>query len=232
MKTPLDDALEEISNKIAFLDKKYETQYGRPDEEFEHNFNEQNSFYGKSFVLFDCNGNSNWSAWLDYLQTGKSQIIFGCLGDDEKDLKSLEVFIRDIFKKFEIEETNGVCNSYLEEGCGWEYLSYITFKVNYQPKDFYSVGELIQNLVENVFLESEIDEGILIAMKKVAVFCDEKFNKKEFSQVVDMFLNCSEDKFIENVIGICDKEFLKTNDLDPYYLDYQWETIYRNRHIF
>ena len=28
---PLDNALDEISNKIAFLDKKFETQYGRPD---------------------------------------------------------------------------------------------------------------------------------------------------------------------------------------------------------
>ena len=71
MKTPLDNALDEISNKIAFLDKKYETQYGRPDGQifFEHNFNEQNSFYGKSFALFDCNSNSGWIAWLDYLKT-------------------------------------------------------------------------------------------------------------------------------------------------------------------
>ena len=46
MKTLLDNALDEISNKIAFLDKKFETQYGRPDVQilFEHNFNEQNSF--------------------------------------------------------------------------------------------------------------------------------------------------------------------------------------------
>ncbi len=48
MKTPLDDALEEISNTIILLDKKYETQYGRPDESG-HGFHEQNSFYGKSF---------------------------------------------------------------------------------------------------------------------------------------------------------------------------------------
>ena len=29
MKTPLDNAIDEISKKITFVDKKYETQYGR-----------------------------------------------------------------------------------------------------------------------------------------------------------------------------------------------------------
>ena len=82
-------------------------------------------------------------------------------------------------------------------------------------------------MVENVFLESEIDEGSLKAIRKVAVFCDDKFNNKEFNQVVNMFFNCSEEMFIENVIGICDEKFLQSNDLDPYYLDYEWETIYK-----
>ena len=227
MKTLLDNALDEISNKIAFLDKKFETQYGRPDGQifFEHNFNEQNSFYGKSFALFDCNSTSGWSAWLDYLQTGESQIIFGCLGDDEKDLNNLYEFISKIFYKFEIEKTNDYCKSYLEEG-GWEYLSYIPFKVNYQPKDFYSVGELVNNLVENVFLESEIDEGILKAIRKVADFCDNKFNKKEFSQVVNMFFNCDEYEFMDNVLSLCDERFIEENSLEAC-MDYEWEHIYK-----
>ncbi len=227
MKTSLDNALDEISNKIAFLDKKFETQYGRPDGQifFEHNFNEQNSFYGKSFALFDCNSTSGWSAWLDYLQTGESQIIFGCLGDDEKDLNNLYEFISKIFYKFEIEKSNDFCKSYLEEG-GWENISYIPFKVNYQPKDFYTAGELINNLVENVFLESDIEEGILIALKKVATFSDEKSSKKEFDQVVDMFFNCSEYEFMDNVLSLCDERFIEENDLEDCFDD-QWETIYK-----
>ena len=94
-------------------------------------------------------------------------------------------------EKFQIcEDKQGNCKSYLDEG-GWGKTSYLQFKVFYRPKDFYSVSELINNLVENVFLESQIDFGKLMAIKKVADFCDEKLNEKEFEQVVDMFFNCS-----------------------------------------
>ena len=44
MKTPLDNALEEISKKITFFDKKYETQYGRPDEYVDKVFTKEYSF--------------------------------------------------------------------------------------------------------------------------------------------------------------------------------------------
>ena len=228
MKTPLDNALDEISNKIAFLDKKFETQYGRPDGQifFEHNFNEQNSFYGKSFVLFDCNSTSGWSAWLDYLQTGRSAINFGCLGDKDDDIRKLNELIIGTFEKFQIwEDKRGTCWSYLDEG-GWENTSYLPFKVFYRPKDFYTVGELIINLVDNVFLASQIDEGILMAIRKVADFCDEKLNEKEFQQVVDMFFNCSEYEFMDNVLSLCDERFIEENYLEDCFDD-EWETIYK-----
>ena len=228
MKTPLDNALDEISNKIAFLDKKYETQYGRPDGQilFEHNFNEQNSFYGKSFAFFDCNSISGWSAWLDYLQNGRSTINFGCLGDKDDDIRALNEFILKTFQKFEIwEDKKGSCFSYLDEG-GWENTSYLAFKVFYRPKDFYTAGELINNLVENVFLESDIEEGILIALKKVATFCDKKSSKKEFNQVENVFFYSNGYEFMDNILSLCDEKFIEENILEDCF-DYQWEDIYK-----
>ena len=148
MKTPLDNALEEISKKITFFDKKYETQYGRPDEYVDKVFTKE-----YTFAFFDCNCTSGWSAWLDYLQTGRSAINFGCLGDKDDDIRKLNELIIGTFEKFQIwEDKQGTCWSYLEEG-GWENTSYLAFKVFYRPKDFYTVGELINNLVDNVFLE-------------------------------------------------------------------------------
>ena len=221
MKTPLDNALEEISKKITFFDKKYETQYGRPDEYVDKVFTKE-----YSFAFFDCNCTSGWSAWLDYLQTGRSAINFGCLGDKDDDIRKLNELIIGTFEKFQIwEDKQGTCWSYLEEG-GWEKTSYLAFKVFYRPKDFYTVGELINNLVDNVFLESEIDEGILMAIRKVADFCDEKLNEKEFQQVVDMFFNCSEYEFMDNVLSLCDEIFLAENYIDDCFDD-QWETIYK-----
>ena len=221
MKTPLDNALEEIEKKITFFDKKYETQYGRPDEDIDRIFTEK-----FTFAFFDCNSTSGWSAWLDYLQTGRSAINFGCFGDKDEDIRELNDYILGTFEKFQIwEDKQGDCLSYLDEG-GWENTSYLSFKVFYRPKDFYSVSELINNLVENVFLKSEIDEGILIAMGKVATFCDEKFNDKEFEQVVDMFFNCSEYEFMDNVLSLCDERFIEENYLEDCFDD-QWETIYK-----
>ena len=81
-------------------------------------------------------------------------------------------------------------------------------------------------MVENVFLESEIDEGILKAIRKVADFCDNKFNKKEFSQVVNMFFNCDEYEFMDNVLSLCDEIFLAENYIDDCFDD-QWEHIYK-----
>ena len=221
MKTPLDNALEEISKKITFFDKKYETQYGRPDEYVDKVFTKE-----YSFAFFDCNCTSGWSAWLDYLQTGRSAINFGCLGDKDDDIRKLNELIIGTFEKFQIwEDKQGTCWSYLDEG-GWENTSYLAFKVFYRPKDFYSVSELINNLVDNVFLESQIDEGILMAIRKVADFCDEKLNEKEFQQVVDMFFNCSEYEFMDNVLSLCDEIFLAENYIDDCFDD-QWETIYK-----
>ncbi len=221
MKTPLDNALEEISKKITFFDKKYETQYGRPDEYVDKVFTKE-----YSFAFFDCNCTSGWSAWLDYLQTGRSAINFGCLGDKDDDIRKLNELIIGTFEKFQIwEDKQGTCWSYLDEG-GWENTSYLAFKVFYRPKDFYTVGELINNLVDNVFLESQIDEGILMAIRKVADFCDEKLNEKEFQQVVDMFFNCSEYEFMDNVLSLCDEIFLAENYIDDCFDD-QWETIYK-----
>ena len=221
MKTPLDNALEEISKKITFFDKKYETQYGRPDEYIDKVFTKE-----YSFAFFDCNCTSGWSAWLDYLQTGRSAINFGCLGDKDDDIRKLNELIIGTFEKFQIwEDKQGTCWSYLDEG-GWENTSYLAFKVFYRPKDFYTVGELINNLVDNVFLESQIDEGILMAIRKVADFCDEKLNEKEFQQVVDMFFNCSEYEFMDNVLSLCDEIFLAENYIDDCFDD-QWETIYK-----
>ena len=57
MKTPLDNALEEIEKKITFFDKKYETQYGRPDEDIDKIFTKK-----FTFAFFDCNSTSGWSA--------------------------------------------------------------------------------------------------------------------------------------------------------------------------
>ena len=221
MKTPLDNALEEISKKITFFDKKYETQYGRPDEYVDKVFTKE-----YSFAFFDCNCTSGWSAWLDYLQTGRSAINFGCLGDKDDDIRKLNELIIGTFEKFQIwEDKQGTCMSYLEEG-GWENTSYLAFKVFYRPKDFYTVGELINNLVDNVFLESEIDEGILIAMGKVATFCDEKLNDKEFEQVLDMFFNCDEYEFMDNVLSLCDEKFIEENSLEAC-MDHEWEHIYK-----
>ena len=221
MKTPLDNALEEISKKITFFDKKYETQYGRPDEYVDKVFTKE-----YSFAFFDCNCTSGWSAWLDYLQTGRSAINFGCLGDKDDDIRKLNELIIGTFEKFQIwEDKQGTCWSYLEEG-GWEKTSYLAFKVFYRPKDFYTVGELINNLVDNVFLESEIDKGILMAIRKVADFCEEKLNEKEFQQVLDMFFNCSEYEFMDNVLSLCDEIFLAENYIDDCFDD-QWETIYK-----
>ena len=221
MKTPLDNALEEIEKKITFFDKKYETQYGRPDEDIDKIFTKK-----FTFAFFDCNSTSGWSAWLDYLQNGRSAINFGCLGDRNDEIKELNDYILRTFQKFQIwEDKQGDCKSYLDEG-GWENTSYLPFKVFYRPKDFYSVSELINNLVDNVFLESQIEDGILMAIKKVADFCDEKLNEKEFEQVVDMFFNCSEYEFMDNVLSLCDEIFLAENYIDDCFDD-QWEHIYK-----
>ena len=222
MKTPLDNAIDEISKKITFFDKKYETQYGRPDNYVDKVFTKE-----YSFVFFDCNSTSGWSAWLDYLQTGRSAINFGCLGDKDDDIRKLKELIIGTFEKFQIwEDKQGNCKSYLDEG-GWEETSYLQFKVFYRPKDYYTFGELINNLVDNVFLESEIDEGILIAIRKVADFCDEKVNEKELEQVVDMFFNCSEYEFMDNVLSLCDERFMEDNFKSGIDESIGWDHIYK-----
>ena len=220
MKTPLDNALEEIEKKITFFDKKYETQYGRPDEHIDKIFTKK-----FTFAFFDSNSTSGWSAWLDYLQTGSSNLQFGFLGDKDEDIRELNDYILSTFQKFQIWVDNqGDCSSYLDEG-GREY-SCLPFKVFYRPKDFYSVSELINNLVENVFLESMIDIGKLIAIRKVADFSDDKFNNKEFEQVVDMFFNCDEYEFMDNVLNLCDEKFMEENSLEDCF-DHEWEHIYK-----
>ena len=221
MKTPLDNALEEIEKKITFFDKKYETQYGRPDEDIDKIFTKK-----FTFAFFDCNSTSGWSAWLDYLQNGRSAINFGCLGDRNYEIKELNDYILRTFQKFQIwEDKQGDCKSYLDEG-GWENTSYLPFKVFYRPKDFYSVSELINNLVENVFLESQIDVGKLLAIRKVADFCHDKFNKNQFEEVMDMFFNCDEYEFMDNVLSLCDERFIEENSLEDC-MDHEWEHIYK-----
>ena len=222
MKTPLDKALDEIEKKITFFDKKYETQYGRPDEDIDKIFTKK-----FTFAFFDSNSTSGWSAWLDYLQTGSSNLQFGCLGDKDEDIRDLNDYIVGTFEKFGISEEEKDIGLHLDldEG-GWEKTSFLTFKVFYRPKDFYSVSELINNLVENVFLESMIDIGKLVAIRKVADFCDEKLNEKEFEQVLDMFFNCDEYEFMDNVLSLCDERFIEENSLEDC-MDHEWEHIYK-----
>ena len=63
-------------------------------------------------------------------------------------------------------------------------------------------------------------------MRKVATFCDEKLNDKEFEQVLDMFFNCDEYEFMDIVLSLCDERFIEENSLEAC-MDHEWEHIYK-----